>query len=97
MFGLNNSGGADAMDVCHLPYVIEPDKNRQHYYETHWKIVGLQLLARHLKPQGSTLLDYGCGRGEAMEIAKQMGFDPQGADADPSVFDWAPGMAGPSF
>jgi SAM-dependent methyltransferase len=71
------------MDVRHLPYVIEPEKNRQHYYETYWKIVGLQLLAQYLKPQGSTLLDYGCGRGEALGIARELGFMPRGTDADP--------------
>lgn len=71
------------MSVRHLPYVIDPEKNRQHYYETHWKIVALALLARHYPPKGKTLLDYGCGRGEALQIATGLGFLPSGTDMDP--------------
>jgi SAM-dependent methyltransferase len=71
------------MEHRHLPYTIDPAKNRQHYYETHWKRVSLQLLARHLPPTGQTILDYGCGRGEALEIARHFGYSPRGTDADP--------------
>jgi SAM-dependent methyltransferase len=71
------------MAIKHLPYEITPETNRQHYYENHWKVVGLNLLARHLPPPGRSLLDYGCGRGETMRLAREMGFTASGTDVDP--------------
>jgi hypothetical protein len=71
------------MSIRHLPYVVDPAKNRQDFYENYWKEVGLGLLAKHCKPQGQTLLDYGCGRGEAIQIASRLEFTPTGTDADP--------------
>lgn len=73
---------AEASGIRHLPYEIDPTHNRQHYYENYWKLVGLTLLSKHCAPQGKTLLDYGCGRGEALEIASKMGMVPTGTDAD---------------
>ena len=62
------------MEVRHLPYAVDPASNRQDFYENYWKKVGLELLCAHLKPEGKTLLDYGCGRGEALQLAGQLGF-----------------------
>lgn len=67
----------------HLPYQIDPTANRSHYYENLWKRVGLDLLKKHTKVEGLSLLDYGCGRGEALEIFGAAGMKAVGADTDP--------------
>jgi SAM-dependent methyltransferase len=67
----------------HLPYQIDPSKNRFHYYENLWKEVGLGLLTRHFQAAGKTLLDYGCGRGEALRLFSEAGMQVTGADTDP--------------
>ena len=69
--------------VQHLPYQIDPENDRSAFYENHWKRVGLDLLARHCAPAGQSLLDYGCGRGETLMLARQRGFKPVGTDIDP--------------
>ena len=67
----------------HLPKQIDESANRNHYYETHWKCVGLDLLARHAGSlDGLSLLDYGCGRGEALRLATERGMTALGTDAD---------------
>lgn len=71
------------MSISHLPYEIDEQTNRFHFYETHWKRRGLELLLKHCQPQGRTLLDYGCGRGECLEFAAQAGFKVRGTDLDP--------------
>lgn len=71
------------MEHRHLPYQINPGKNRSHYYENLWKQKGLELLCKHTNPAGQTVLDYGCGRGEAIALFNQAGFDVTGTDADP--------------
>jgi SAM-dependent methyltransferase len=70
------------MEHRHLPYTIDPRKNRFHFYENYWKQKGCELLLRHQRPDGKTLLDYGCGRGEALEIFGHSGFAVTGTDAD---------------
>lgn len=67
----------------HLPYEINPEENRLHFFETHWKRVALELILRHVNPAGMSLLDYGCGRGETLEIFGKAGFKTKGADVDP--------------
>jgi SAM-dependent methyltransferase len=67
----------------HLPYAIDSTKNRFHYYETLWKQRGLELLQRHLPPNGQSVLDYGCGRGEALSLFADAGYKTTGTDADP--------------
>lgn len=67
----------------HLPYQIDPDQNRFHFYENLWKKVGLDLLRKHYQVQGRSLLDYGCGRGEALELYAQAGMTVTGTDMDP--------------
>jgi len=70
--------------VCHLGYQIDSSKNRHHFYENHWKRVALSLLKKHAPSlHGWTLMDYGCGRGETLAYAKEMGLVPVGADVDP--------------
>jgi 2-polyprenyl-3-methyl-5-hydroxy-6-metoxy-1,4-benzoquinol methylase len=68
----------------HLPYEIDPSKNRFHYYETLWKEIALRLLSLH-EPnlKGLSLFDYGCGRGETMMLARSMGMNVSGTDLDP--------------
>ena len=67
----------------HVPYQIDPTTNRSHYYENLWKRIGLNLLKKHTDPKGLTLLDYGCGRGEALDIFGGAGMKVVGADTDP--------------
>jgi SAM-dependent methyltransferase len=68
----------------HIPYSINEETDRNHFFENHWKRVALELLAAH-EPnlQGFTLLDYGCGRGETLEYARAYGMEPFGLDVDP--------------
>src|SRR5438552_4130941 len=67
----------------HLPYQIDEKSDRFHYYETLWKRRGVELLLKHCQPAGKTLLDYGCGRGEGLQFAREAGFEVLGADVDP--------------
>jgi ubiquinone/menaquinone biosynthesis C-methylase UbiE len=70
--------------VQHLPKAIDEAGNRNHFHENHWKRVGMDLLKRHLGDgDGLTLLDYGCGRGETLRLAKGSGMHAQGTDLDP--------------
>jgi SAM-dependent methyltransferase len=71
------------MPIRHLPYQIDENSNRHEFYENYWKRRGLELLLRHCQPQGKSLLDYGCGRGECLQIAGQAGFHVLGTDVDP--------------
>ena len=77
------------MRIRHLPYEINEHTNRFHYYETLWKVRGLDLLLKHCDPQGKTLLDYGCGRGECLSLAREAGFAARGADVDPKCVELA--------
>jgi SAM-dependent methyltransferase len=67
----------------HLPYKINPSSNRFHFYETYWKLCGLELLEKNF-PNGevNSILDFGCGRGEVMNIYSKRGFNVIGTDAD---------------
>lgn len=67
----------------HLPYEINPEKDRDAFYETNWKHASLELLLQHVHPADQTVLDYGCGRGETLEIFGRAGFKVFGADIDP--------------
>ena len=73
----------------HLPYEINEHANRFHYYETLWKRRGLDLLLQHCDPHGKTLLDYGCGRGECLFLARAAGFAVRGTDVDPKCVELA--------
>jgi 2-polyprenyl-3-methyl-5-hydroxy-6-metoxy-1,4-benzoquinol methylase len=66
----------------HLPYEVDPTKDRNHFYENYWKKVALDLLLKHCRPAGQSVLDYGCGRGETLQIFRQAGFQVQGTDVD---------------
>jgi SAM-dependent methyltransferase len=67
----------------HIPYAIQPEESRSAFYENYWKKVALELLLKHASPQGKTVLDFGCGRGETVQIFRAAGFDAQGTDMDP--------------
>lgn len=70
--------------IKHLPYEVNEQSDRHHFYENHWKRTALELLARHAGDvRGWRLLDYGCGRGETMKYAAAAGMIPFGLDADP--------------
>lgn len=70
-------------NLQHLPKCIDEGANRNHFYETHWKRVGLELLARHaVSLSGLTLLDYGCGRGETLSLAFNSDMEALGTDLD---------------
>jgi 2-polyprenyl-3-methyl-5-hydroxy-6-metoxy-1,4-benzoquinol methylase len=77
------------MSIRHLPYEINEQADRFHYYETLWKKRGLDLLLNQYEPRGKTLLDYGCGRGEFLELAAQAGFSVKGTDLDPKCVELA--------
>jgi 2-polyprenyl-3-methyl-5-hydroxy-6-metoxy-1,4-benzoquinol methylase len=75
------------MSIRHLPYEIDETADRFLYYETLWKRRGLELLLKHCPPEGRTLLDYGCGRGEMLGFAKAAGFKVKGTDLDPKCVE----------
>jgi SAM-dependent methyltransferase len=68
--------------IKHLPYQID-SRDRFGFYENYWKQVALRLLLRHGPAQNRTVLDYGSGRGEALDYFKAAGFRMTGADVDP--------------
>ena len=76
------SGAAQAAPK-HLPYEIDSKRNRFHYYENLWKRIWLGLLQKHYAVSGKTLLDYGCGRGEALQLFSAAGMTVVGTDTDP--------------
>lgn len=43
--------------------------------------------AEHLEPSAVRILDFGCGRGEAVVVLRRMGYDAIGADIDPVALD----------
>ncbi|MDB4577237.1 class I SAM-dependent methyltransferase [bacterium] len=72
------------MSINHLPYTIDPKKNRFHFYETLWKVKALDLLKKEVGDlSGLSLFDYGCGRGETLELSSEMGLQSEGWDVDP--------------
>jgi SAM-dependent methyltransferase len=72
--------------ISHLPYQIDPLANRHHFYEENWKHSASKLLLQQGYSRGK-LLDWGCGRGEALAIFSKMGFECRGADMDPACVE----------
>ena len=73
----------EAWQPKHLPYEIDPS-NRDNFYETLWKQRALELLLKHFPAANEhSVLDYGCGRGETLQIFGQAGFTVTGTDVDP--------------
>jgi SAM-dependent methyltransferase len=72
--------------VKHLPYQIDPG-DRFAFYENYWKRVALNLLLEHCRPTGQRVLDYGSGRGEALECFSAAGFSVVGTDIDPQCVE----------
>jgi hypothetical protein len=76
--------------ISHLPYVVDEEADRHHYYENQWKRVALDLLVKQAgEVSGWRLLDYGCGRGETMDYASRLGMLPYGLDSDPHCVELA--------
>lgn len=71
------------MTSKHLPYTIDPEADRSSYYETYWKVVGLELLKSRAPAGGLSVLDYGSGRGESLDFFGKAGFQVTGTDVDP--------------
>jgi 2-polyprenyl-3-methyl-5-hydroxy-6-metoxy-1,4-benzoquinol methylase len=70
-------------EIKHLPYKVDERSNRHHFYERLWKHRALELLTRHTEVRGLDVLDYGCGRGEALELFGARGAKVLGVDPDP--------------
>jgi SAM-dependent methyltransferase len=69
--------------IHHLPKRIDESTDKNHFYESHWKRVGMELLARHAETlEGLSLLDYGSGRGETLQLARERGMTALGTDLD---------------
>ena len=55
--------------IHHLPKQIDESADKNHFYETLWKRVGLELLIKHAGTcAGMTRLDYGCGSGPFIRV-----------------------------
>jgi 2-polyprenyl-3-methyl-5-hydroxy-6-metoxy-1,4-benzoquinol methylase len=71
------------MDIEHLPYQIDQKSCRFHRYEQLWKETAFALLKKDaIDKEGWTHLDFGCGRGETMEMAAKLGMNSSGTDID---------------
>ncbi len=74
--------------IQHLPYKINPSSSRFHHYENLWKEEAFKLLVAHeLHTSGWTHLDFGCGRGETMKMASDLGMITHGTDIDPRCLE----------
>lgn len=72
------------MGVAHIPYQIDPTTSRSHFYEELWKDVAFEMLLKDCPSlTGWRYLDFGCGRGESMRRARDLGMDTHGTDTDP--------------
>jgi len=70
--------------IKHIPHDADERGDPAVFHEHCWKTAALELLLRHeMVEQGSTLLDYGCGRGEFIGMAREAGFAVRGLDVDP--------------
>ena len=71
------------MRSVHITY--ETAENKWFEYEQLWKVAGLELLEKHV-PQtsegGISVLDFGSGRGEFLNLLKDAGYSCEGADFD---------------
>ncbi len=73
---------------AHLPYKIDEKTNKFHFYENLWKKEALKLLFSHSTNASSySLFDVGCGRGEMLMIARELGMKPYGCDLDPNCVE----------
>jgi 2-polyprenyl-3-methyl-5-hydroxy-6-metoxy-1,4-benzoquinol methylase len=74
--------------IQHLPYKINPSSSRFHHYENLWKEEAFKLLVAHeLHTSGWSHLDFGCGRGETMRMAADLGMLTYGTDIDPQCLE----------
>ena len=74
------------MTSVHIPYKTKP--NKWFAYEQQWKVACLDLLNKHFKElnrehTSASVLDFGSGRGEFLQLLKNDGYSCQGVDFDP--------------
>jgi len=72
------------MTSIHIPYETKP--NKWFEYEQQWKVACLKLLNKYVKEpdrRNTSVLDYGSGRGEFLQLLKDNDYPCQGVDFDP--------------
>ena len=68
----------------HLPYSTADQEPRQVEYNMRFKIQALALLSGlSVPPAKLSVLDFGCGRGEFLQMLRETGFPCVGVDMDP--------------
>jgi SAM-dependent methyltransferase len=68
----------------HIPYTTEDQEPRQYEYNLRFKVKALELLSGLDKPAAQlSVLDFGSGRGEFLQMLRADGFDCVGVDFDP--------------
>lgn len=72
------------MSIEHISCDVCETEDGTYIHERYWKEKALHLLLEEVEnPDGISLLDYGCGRGEFSAMAKESGFSVTGLDIDP--------------
>jgi SAM-dependent methyltransferase len=67
----------------HIPYTIVDQEPRQYEYNLRFKVQALELMrGLPLPPDKISVLDFGCGRGEFLQMLKGAGFACVGVDFD---------------
>lgn len=67
----------------HIPY--ETQNNKWFDYEQQWKLAAMKVLDRYISPAQrpfTSVLDFGCGRGEFLKLLKDGGYPCTGTDFD---------------
>ncbi len=72
----------------HLPYTTRGQELRQVEYNMRFKIQALELLRGLREPlSGLSALDFGCGRGEFLQMMREAGIGCVGVDIDPKCVE----------
>src|SRR5438093_1176446 len=72
---------AKAKSSEHLPYTTEDQEPRQYGYNMRFKVKALELL--RALPGPLSVLDFGCGRGEFLQMLREARIQCEGCDFDP--------------
>ena len=73
-----------AIASVHIPYEVSNTKWFE--YEQQWKVASLELLNKYVPTSErahTSVLDYGSGRGEFLQLLKDSGYRSEGVDFDP--------------